>query len=45
MEWNGIIIHFIYIYKYIYIYFWLVVLTIWKNDGVKVSWDDYSIPN
>ena len=33
-------------YIYIYIY-WLVVFrpTPLKNDGVKVSWVDYSIPN
>jgi hypothetical protein len=37
-EWNGIIIHLIYIYIY-----WLVVgvePSPLKNDGLKVSWDD-----
>ena len=29
----------------IYTAWWLTYPTPLKNDGVKVSWDDYSIPN
>ena len=35
----------IYIYIYIEYTGWWLSPTPLKNDGVRVSWDDYSIPN